>query len=753
MSASNRRSKTSLLADKCGQTDHFSSKRKESEGGESLFGSNVAVVFTGCSEADASEPCAKLPRLSPNIKGSCGQSERRASLRNRSAISSAIVNRRKSSRLSRNIKEDPCRIMASGNGAAASGFKDDQSIARVHKKETDRRQSLQPQSLRSDGTVKHSQRRMSHHFPPTPDPFSASLIARHSGSQPLDDVTAALLNENRSHAQQNLQASAYSSSSVTLVPSSSSSSLSVDFPSVYQNEVTVITSHIQDKSPFLANQAASSHLVNQGERSSQLSQPLEYCRSNSYGKHISSVNSIESCSSSGRASSSYETCSAAYSTEYSDYLSSTALNSSSSTASCNTDSVGREYTNVQPKDELKVRSSCEEVMEVPRSVTPDAPLESKSNDVYTPRVRVNRASPLPPLTWADRHLVWKYMCDKERDYKRTAAVLDAHPALQSRMRAILLDWLSEVSEVYKLHRETYYIAVDYIDRYLQATCNVPKQQLQLLGVTCLFIAAKMEEIYPPKLSEFAYVTDGACRDEEIIEKELVVVKTLSWKLSPLTCTGWLKMYMQVLHEGRSNGRTLDGPETEFVYQCFHGENFVQICRLLDLCTLEVSSLKFPPSLLSAGALSFFCDVHRTSKLTMYSVLDLLVVQRWMQPFAETIAKMKHPAQLKSFKNVAPDDYHNIQTKSVGLEELEAALVNLQAAEPVTYEESTSPVHEAAPVSVLTPPKTEEKKDEISEGSSHSKQTCGMLTTVPYFRQSDDYAGAEKQIIVLNQNSH
>ncbi|KAF2350647.1 Cyclin N-terminal, partial [Trinorchestia longiramus] len=53
---------------------------------------------------------------------------------------------------------------------------------------------------------------------------------------------------------------------------------------------------------------------------------------------------------------------------------------------------------------------------------------------------------------------------------------------------------------------------------------VPKQQLQLLGVTCLFIAAKVEEIYPPKLSEFAYVTDGACQEAEIIEKELIVVK-------------------------------------------------------------------------------------------------------------------------------------------------------------------------------------------------------------------------------------
>lgn len=59
------------------------------------------------------------------------------------------------------------------------------------------------------------------------------------------------------------------------------------------------------------------------------------------------------------------------------------------------------------------------------------------------------------------------------------------------MRAILLDWLIEVCEVYKLHRETYYLAVDYLDRYLSTNIKISKTRLQLIGITCLFVAAKV----------------------------------------------------------------------------------------------------------------------------------------------------------------------------------------------------------------------------------------------------------------------
>ena len=88
--------------------------------------------------------------------------------------------------------------------------------------------------------------------------------------------------------------------------------------------------------------------------------------------------------------------------------------------------------------------------------------------------------------------------------------------------------------MYKLHRETFHLSVDFVDRYLAATHDVPKSQLQLIGTTSLFVAAKFEEIYPPKLQEFAYVTDGACTEKDILQLEIVmlevsVLNTLSVK--------------------------------------------------------------------------------------------------------------------------------------------------------------------------------------------------------------------------------
>ena len=104
-----------------------------------------------------------------------------------------------------------------------------------------------------------------------------------------------------------------------------------------------------------------------------------------------------------------------------------------------------------------------------------------------------KSNPLPSLPWADGSQVWSIMNlgDQKTLSQRDPEMFQRHPTLQPRMRAILLDWLIEVCEVYKLHRETYYLAMDYIDRYLSTHQNVPKSQLQLIGITCLFIASKV----------------------------------------------------------------------------------------------------------------------------------------------------------------------------------------------------------------------------------------------------------------------
>jgi len=60
-------------------------------------------------------------------------------------------------------------------------------------------------------------------------------------------------------------------------------------------------------------------------------------------------------------------------------------------------------------------------------------------------------------------------------------------------RAILLDWLQFECQRYQFRRETYYLCQSYIDSFLKQR-EVTTDHLKLLGVTCLQIAMKVEEV-------------------------------------------------------------------------------------------------------------------------------------------------------------------------------------------------------------------------------------------------------------------
>lgn len=59
---------------------------------------------------------------------------------------------------------------------------------------------------------------------------------------------------------------------------------------------------------------------------------------------------------------------------------------------------------------------------------------------------------------------------------------------------------------------------------------VPKKQLQLVGVTAMFLASKYEEMYPPEISDFAYVTDRAYTTAQIREMEMSILRVLKFQL-------------------------------------------------------------------------------------------------------------------------------------------------------------------------------------------------------------------------------
>ena len=68
--------------------------------------------------------------------------------------------------------------------------------------------------------------------------------------------------------------------------------------------------------------------------------------------------------------------------------------------------------------------------------------------------------------------------------------------INSDMRAILIDWLVQVHLKFKLLPETLFMTVSLIDKYLEK-CQVDRENLQLVGISALFISSKYEEIYPP----------------------------------------------------------------------------------------------------------------------------------------------------------------------------------------------------------------------------------------------------------------
>lgn len=129
--------------------------------------------------------------------------------------------------------------------------------------------------------------------------------------------------------------------------------------------------------------------------------------------------------------------------------------------------------------------------------------------------------------------IYKYLREHELRNRPKAGYMKKQPDVNSHMRTVLVGWLVEVAEEYKLHSETLYLAVNYIDRFL-SYMSVVRAKLQLVGTSAMFLASKYEEIYPPDIGEFVYITDDTYSKRQVIRMEHLIVKVLGFDLSAPT---------------------------------------------------------------------------------------------------------------------------------------------------------------------------------------------------------------------------
>jgi hypothetical protein len=123
--------------------------------------------------------------------------------------------------------------------------------------------------------------------------------------------------------------------------------------------------------------------------------------------------------------------------------------------------------------------------------------------------------------------------------------------ITSQQVMILSDWLSSVAGKFKLVKESWCLS-QYMLKYCLCDpdfSDLTKDKLQLLGTTCLFIASKVEEIYPPNLRDFIKIADRTYSKKEFLDMEQRVLKTLQFRVTFVTPLQFLRVFSRVLQNG------------------------------------------------------------------------------------------------------------------------------------------------------------------------------------------------------------
>ncbi|CAL9770847.1 unnamed protein product [Musa acuminata subsp. burmannicoides] len=184
--------------------------------------------------------------------------------------------------------------------------------------------------------------------------------------------------------------------------------------------------------------------------------------------------------------------------------------------------------------------------------------------------------------------IYQYLNSMEADAKRRPSpnyMETVQSDVTANMRAILVDWLVEVAEEYKLVSDTLFLTVSYIERFLSFNA-INRHRLQLLGVSSMLIASKYEEISPPNAEDFCYITDNTYTKQEVVKMESDILKFLKFEMGNPTIKTFVRRFTQV---GQEDGKY---PNLQLEYLGSY---------LAELSLLDYGCVKFLPSVVAAAA--------------------------------------------------------------------------------------------------------------------------------------------------------
>ena len=184
--------------------------------------------------------------------------------------------------------------------------------------------------------------------------------------------------------------------------------------------------------------------------------------------------------------------------------------------------------------------------------------------------------------------MYQNLIQEEKNIKSLFGYMKNQTDMNEKMRAMLIDWIIDVHFKFKLKADTLFLTVWLIDKYLSLK-KIKRNKLQLIGVTCMLIACKYEEIYSPEVFDFVYITENSYEKKDIINLELEILTLLDFNITVPTSNSFYEIISSSLS--------------------FSTQEFFLGKYLLEMFLLDYRSLKYKPSEI-ANTVCFIVFNHR-----------------------------------------------------------------------------------------------------------------------------------------------
>jgi len=123
-------------------------------------------------------------------------------------------------------------------------------------------------------------------------------------------------------------------------------------------------------------------------------------------------------------------------------------------------------------------------------------------------------------------------------------------------RRIIVDWMCEFGEAYKLSETTLHLAIKYADLVLGHSTDehgnpintaYPQDQLQGIVTACILVATKFEELeaLAPSVKNLRRSSGSVLSCKDIVDSERFVLRKLDWQLSRVLAVNYLSYYREL----------------------------------------------------------------------------------------------------------------------------------------------------------------------------------------------------------------